>query len=162
MSDKADDKDKGEILNISALIDVPYNYNAGYYVSRYLRELQENKKILGVKCPKCKKIYVPPRVSCKYCYVKNDEFVQVSDKGTVVGYTVTTVPYTNPNTGEPKKLPYTSAFIKLDGTDTNIMHCLEEGDERKLRAGMRVQAVFAESRSGDHFTDIVWFRTIEE
>ncbi|MBU2550600.1 MAG: OB-fold domain-containing protein, partial [Proteobacteria bacterium] len=96
------------------------------------------------------------------CFVKNEEFVPVSDKGTVTAYTVTTVPYTNPDTGEPKKLPYTAAYIQLDGTFGNIMHQLEEGDESKLRTGMRVQAVFAEERTGSHFTDIVHFKTIEE
>jgi len=154
--------DTGEVLRISSVVDVPYNYNAGYYVSRYLKELQEHKRIIGVRCPKCGKIYVPPRVVCRGCFVKNEEFVPVSDKGTVMAYTVTTVPYTNPSTGEPKKLPFTAAYIRLDGSDTNIMHCLEEGDEKKLRTGMRVQAVFAEKRTGDHFTDIKHFRTIEE
>lgn len=156
------DKEKGDILSISATVEVPYNYNAGYYVSRYLRELQEDKKLVGVKCPKCNKVYVPPRVVCKDCFVKNEEFVEVSDKGTVMAYTVTTVPYTNPNTGEPKKLPFTAAYIRLDGSDSSIMHCLEEGDESQLKTGMRVQAVFAESRSGDHFTDIKHFKTIRK
>lgn len=162
MSDKAKKEERGEILSIGAMVDVPYNYNAGYYVSRYLRELQENKRLLGVKCPRCGKVYVPPRVVCRDCFVKNEEFVPVSDRGTVMAYTVTTVPHTNPNTGEPKKLPFTAAYIRLDGSDTNIMHCLEEGDKSKLKTGMRVQAVFGEDRTGDHFTDIRHFKTIEE
>jgi len=162
MTEKAKGEKKDEILSISAMVDVPYNYNAGYYVSRYLRELQEKKRILGVKCPKCGKVYVPPRVVCRDCFAKNEEFVPVSDKGTVMAYTITTVPYTNPNTGEPKELPFTAAYIRLDGSDTIIMHRLEEVDESKLKTGMRVQAVFAENRTGDHFTDIKHFKTLIE
>jgi uncharacterized OB-fold protein len=152
--------ESSELLSISSIVDVPYNYNAGYYVSQYLHELKENKRILGVKCPKCQKVYVPPRVVCSQCFMQTKEFVPVSDTGTVMAFTVVTVPYTNPNTGEPKKLPFTCAYIKLDGSDSNIMHCLEEVDEKKIRAGMRVQAVFNEIRTGDHFTDIRHFKIL--
>jgi len=156
------EKRNSDFLSISRIIDVPYNYNAGYYVSRYLRELKNNKHIMGVKCPKCGKVYVPPRVVCSQCFVKMEEFVPVSDKGTVMAFTVVSVPYTNPNTGEPKKLPFTCACIRLDGSDSNIMHCLEEQDEKKIKTGMRVQAIFNEIKTGDHFTDIQHFRTIKE
>jgi len=147
-------------LSISRIVDVPYNYSGGYYVSRYLKELKDNKLFVGVRCPECRKVYVPPRVMCADCFVRTGDFIPVSDKGIVMAYTVVTVPYTNPNTGEPKKLPFTCACIRLDGSDSNIMHCLEELDDKNLRTGMRVQAVFNEVRTGDHFTDIKHFRTI--
>ncbi|MBW1612462.1 MAG: Zn-ribbon domain-containing OB-fold protein [Deltaproteobacteria bacterium] len=148
--------------SISYVVDMPYRYNAGYYVSKYLLELKENKQIIGVRCPKCKCVYVPPRVVCKNCFEKTEEFVRVSSIGTVMAYTLTTVPYTDPNTGEPKKLPFTAAYIKLDGTNSNIMHCLEEQDEKKLKTGMRVQAEFNDKRTGDHFSDIKHFKTIKD
>ncbi|MCX5914168.1 MAG: OB-fold domain-containing protein [Deltaproteobacteria bacterium] len=155
-------KEDLELLSISSVVDVPYSYNAGYYLGQYLRELEKNKRIIGVKCPKCKRVYVPPRVVCNQCFVKMEEFVPVSDKGTVTAFTVVTVPYTDPNTGEPKKLPFTCAYVRLDGTDSNLMHCLEELDDKKIKAGMRVQAVFSEKRTGDHFTDIKHFKKIED
>lgn len=160
MSPQRHEEKSEELLSISSIVDVPYNYNAGYYVSQYLRELKEKRRILGVKCPKCQKVYVPPRVVCSQCFVKTKEFVPVSDIGTVMAFCVVTVPYTNPNTGEPKRLPFTCAYIKLNGSDSNIMHCLEEVDEKKIRTGMRVQAVFSEIRTGDHFTDIKHFKII--
>ncbi len=147
-------------MSISCVVDVPYNYNAGIYVSKYLRELKENRRILGVKCPKCQKVYVPPRVVCGLCFTKMEEFVTVSDQGILMAFTVVKVPYTNPNTGEPKKLPFTCAYIRLDRSDSNLMHCLEEQNEKKIKTGMRVQAVFNEERTGDHFTDIKYFKLI--
>jgi uncharacterized OB-fold protein len=151
---------KPELISISSIVDVPYNYNAGYYLSIYLRGLKEKKIILGVKCPRCRRVYVPPRVVCSRCFVRNQEFIPVSDKGIVTAYTIVTVPYTNPNTGEPKQLPFTCAYIRLDGSDSNIMHCLEEKDQGRIRSGMRVQAVFNEIRVGDHFKDIMYFKCI--
>jgi hypothetical protein len=162
MSDREERKKNSEFLSISYVVDSPYKYNAGHYVSRYLKELKENRRIVGVRCPQCGKVYVPPRPVCGHCFVRPEEFVSVSDRGTVMAFTVTSVPYTNPNTGEPKELPFTAAYIRLDGSDSNMMHCLEETDESKIRTGMRVQAVFNENRTGDHFTDIKHFKIIEE
>jgi uncharacterized OB-fold protein len=162
MSTKSKGKEDQELLSIKRVVEAPYNYNAGYYVSRYLNELKENRRIVGVRCPNCKRVYAPPRVVCSKCFEKTEEFCPLSDKGTIMAFTITTVPYTNPNTGEPKELPFTAAYIRIDGTDSCILHCLEEKDQSKIKTGMRVQAVFSEERSGDHFTDIRHFRIINE
>lgn len=162
MSAQTKRRDNPELLKISYVVDAPYNYNAGYYVSRYLKELEENKRIIGVKCPKCGKVYVPPRPVCGHCFVKPEEFVPVGDEGTIMAFTVTRVPFTNPNTGDPKELPFTAAYIKLDGCDSNIMHCLDETEEKKIKTGMRVKAVFSDNRTGDHFKDIKHFKIIKE
>jgi uncharacterized protein len=154
--------DSSANLSVSYIVDSPYNYCAGYCVSKYLKELKENKRIMGVKCSKCGKVYAPPRPVCGHCFAKLEEFVPVGDKGTIMAFTVTSVPHINPNTGEPKKLPFTAAYIKLDGSDSNIMHCLEETDEKKIKTGMRVQAVFSDNRTGNHFTDIKHFKIIKE
>ena len=150
-----------EFLSITSMADMPYNYHAGFYYSRFLKELRDNKRICGVKCSKCNKVYVPPRIVCRDCFVKMEEFVPVSDQGEIVAFTITSVPYTNPNTGDPKKLPYTTVYIRLDGSDSNIMHCLDETDEKKIKTGMRVQAVFSKNRTGDYFHDIDHFTIIK-
>ena len=155
-------KERGpDHMSITSMADVPYNYHAGFYYSRFLRELRDNQRIYGVKCPRCGRVYVPPRIVCRDCFVTMEEFVPVSDQGRLLAFTVTRVPYTDPATGEPKKLPFTAAYIRLDGSDSNIMHCLNERDEKKIRAGMRVQAVFSRKRTGDYFADIKHFEIIK-
>jgi uncharacterized OB-fold protein len=149
-------------LSVTYVADMPYKYHAGYYYSRFIRELRDNKKIVGVKCPKCGKIYVPPRIVCRDCFVKMEEFVPVSDKGTLLAFTITNFSYIDTTTGEPKKIPFTAAFIKLDGADSNIVHSLNETDEKKIKAGMRLQAVFSDNRTGDYFHDIDHFRIIKD
>ena len=149
-------------LSITCAADMPYNYHAGFYYSRFLKELRDNKRIVGVRCPKCKKIYVPPRVVCRDCFITMEEFVPVGDRGTLLAFTVTKFAYTDTTTGGPKKIPYTAAYIKLDGSDSNILHCLDETDEGKIRAGMRVQAVFSNDRTGDYFHDIDHFTIVQD
>ena len=149
-------------LSITCAADMPYNYHAGFYYSRFLRELRDNKRIVGVRCPRCKKIYVPPRVVCRDCFITMEEFVPVGDRGTLLAFTVTRFAYTDTTTGGPKRIPYTAAYIKLDGSDSNILHCLDEADEGKIRAGMRVQAVFSDDRTGDYFHDIDHFTIVKD
>ncbi len=150
-------KEASEALSIKYIADMPYEYHAGFYYSRFLKELRDNKRIIGVKCPKCHKIYVPPRIVCRDCFVKMEEFVPVSDKGTLLAFTITKFSYIDTTTGEPKKIPFTAAFIKLDGADSNIVHRLNETDEKKIKAGLRLQAVFSNNRTGDYFHDIEHF-----
>ncbi len=149
-----------KLLDITRTFEMPFNYHAGFNYSKLLKELRDNKRIFGIKCSKCHKVYVPPRIVCRDCFLKMEEFVPVSDEGKLVAFSVCSIPYTDPNTGEPKKLPFTVAYINLDGTDSNIMHCLDELDEAKIRTGMKVKAVFSEERTGDYFSDIMHFKLI--
>jgi uncharacterized OB-fold protein len=157
------DKDRKDsaAVSITCMADMPYSYHAGYYYSRFLKELRDNKRIVGVKCPGCGKVYVPPRIVCRDCFVRMEEYVTVTSEGTLLAYTVTNFVYTDTTTGEPKKIPYTAAYVKLDGADSNIVHCLDETDETKIKAGMRVRAVFSEERTGDYFHDIDHFEIVD-
>ncbi|MEM4372343.1 MAG: zinc ribbon domain-containing protein, partial [Metallosphaera sp.] len=44
-----------------------YVYTAGPDGEKFLRGLREGK-ILGRKCPRCGRIYVPPRMYCEDCF----------------------------------------------------------------------------------------------
>jgi len=147
-------------LSITCTADMPYNYHAGFYYSRFLTELRDNKRIIGVKCPHCGKVYVPPRMVCRDCFVTMEEFTEVGDEGTLLAFTVTNFPYIDTTKGEPRGIPYTAAYIRLDGADSNIVHCLDETDEKKIAAGMRVRAVFGDDRTGDYFHDIDHFEIV--
>jgi uncharacterized protein len=56
-------------------------------------------------------------------------------------------------------VPYTWAFIRLDGTDNTFIHYVEETDPARLHVGIRVRAVFEEKRKG-HLLDIRHFETL--
>ena len=155
-------EEKKELLTISSgKMWQPYNWSTGRYWSNFFTELRDNKRIMGTKCPKCKTVYIPPREVCRTCFAKMDEWVEVSDKGTIVAFTVVWFPHIDPNTGKLREpSPYTSVWVRLDGADTYLMHYLDETDEKKIKIGMRVQAVFAEECKGS-IHDIKHFRIIE-
>jgi uncharacterized protein len=139
---------------------ITYHYNAGAYGSRFFHELQYNKQMYGVKCGRCEKVYLPPRIVCPECFEKMDEWIPVGPQGTLIGGTSVLHAFPDPMTGELRKTPYGYGLILLDGASTNWTFFLEESDGSKMAPGMRVEAVFAEKRTGS-LSDIIHFKTLK-
>ena len=137
---------------------LPYQYFAGATGSKFIVALRDEKKILGVRCDKCGKTFVPPRQTCERCFSDlTDAWVELEPTGEVTGFTV--VRYAEPY--QPKAPPYVLALIKLDGADTPIAHVLECGDTANARIGMKVKAVFADDPAGS-ILDIRHFEPVTE
>lgn len=136
-------------------IYIPNRYSAGAVGSRFLIEIRDKKRIMGTRCPTCNRVYVPARSICKDCFGQLDEWVEVSDKGTVLTYTVCN----QPNPVQPVETPLVYGIIQLDGADTGLVHMLGEVDPEQLRIGMRVQAVFKEQREAS-ILDIKYFKPL--
>ena len=139
-----EEHEKTMILN--GRIDVPYNYNTGKVVGKFYDELEENHRLLGIKCPKCKTVYFPPRQTCGQCFENMEEWVEVESKGIVTNFTV--VHYSEPSY-QPVEAPFAQALIKLNGSDTPFVHLLGETDFDKIDIGMRVKAVFSDEKTGN-------------
>ncbi|MBN2283877.1 MAG: Zn-ribbon domain-containing OB-fold protein [Deltaproteobacteria bacterium] len=154
-------KNEQELLTVtSGDMFQPYDWSVGLFGSRFLAELRDNKKIYGIKCPKCGKVYVPPRKICGSCYVAMDEFVPLSDEGEVYVCTIVHFGFVDPETGKQRPVPYGYAFIKLDGADTCLTHFVNSTDPEKFKVGARVKAVFEEKRKGS-IADIKHFDIID-
>ena len=70
--------DKGGSILVAAFdAEFPYDYSAGRYASYFFKKLKEEKKIMGIRCPKCERVFVPPRPVCGYCFVKNTDWVDL-------------------------------------------------------------------------------------
>jgi len=138
----------------------PFNYAVGMYGSKFFTELRDNKRLLGVRCPKCKKVYIPPRSVCGPCFEEMTEFVEVGPGGAIGTYTILRFAFIDPETGQQKPVPYGYGFIKLDGADTLFQHYINIEDEKKIRVGARVEAVFADERKGTS-RDIQYFRVVD-
>jgi uncharacterized OB-fold protein len=132
---------------------LPNQYFAGRVGSTFIIALRDEHKILGVRCEKCNKVFVPPREYCEKCLSKLDEsWVECSNEGVITNYTV--VNYNDKHL--PRRAPYILALIKVDGADTPFPHIVEGVDAEDVKVGMKVKAVFAEEttntiRDLDHF-----------
>lgn len=151
---------RGDHLIITSDQAQPFNYAVGLYGSKFFQELKENRRIVGSKCHKCGKVYVPPRKVCGGCFCENTEFVEVGPQGTIGTYTIVRYTFIDPETGKQKPVPYGYGFIRFDGADTLFQHFVELSDERPIKIGARVEPVFADEMKGT-IRDILYFRIVD-
>ncbi|WP_328530581.1 OB-fold domain-containing protein [Nocardioides sp. NBC_00368] len=118
-------------------VSLDYRYAASPEESSFFRGLAEGR-ILGQRCPKCRKVYVPPRGACPTDGVPTSEEVELSHVGTVTTFCVVNVPFL----GQRIKPPYVSAYVLLDGADIALQHLILEVPAEEVRMGMRVKAVW--------------------
>ncbi len=130
------------------------------YGSKFLKELRDNGRIMAVRCPKCKKVYIPPRKVCGECFVEMNDWVEVGPKGVIGTFTILRFAFIDPETGAQKPVPYGYGFIKFDGADTLFQHYISVENEERIKIGARVEPVFAKSRIGS-MRDIEYFKVID-
>jgi uncharacterized OB-fold protein len=139
-------------------INVPYSWWAGDTATRFFVALRDEKKITATKCGACGKVFLPPRKVCPLCFTENAEWVNISDEGTVLTFSVArrqlaAIP-------QDRKVPVIWCLIKLDGADTAMLHYLDEIKPEDVTIGMRVKAVFSEKRKGT-IRDISHFKPVK-
>lgn len=131
------------------------SYSAGPVRSKFLLSLRDRREIMGTKCHTCGRVYVPARSTCPKCFENLDAWVEVSNEGTLESYTMV-------YKSEPihiAETPFAFGIIKLDGSDTGLVHILGEIELEKISIGMRLRAVFNEERKGD-IRDIKYFKPV--
>ena len=142
-----------EAFIVEGKVCIPMTYSAGAVGSRFLIEMRDNKKIMGMRCPKCNTVYVPPISTCPDCFAELNEWVEVGDKGTVVTYTVAQ----QPSPVLPVEPPVIYGIIQLDGAGSGFVHMLGEVKPEELKIGMKVKAVFKDERTAS-ILDIKYFK----
>ncbi|MBS4753989.1 OB-fold domain-containing protein [Nocardioides sp. zg-ZUI104] len=136
-----DNGEPGEVTEpvsgIVTPVSLDYTYAASPEESAFFRGLSEGR-ILGQRCPACKKVYVPPRPACPTDGVPTVEEVELSDTGTVTTFCIVNVPFL----GQRITPPYVSAYILLDGADIALQHLILDIPVEEVRMGLRVKAVW--------------------
>jgi uncharacterized OB-fold protein len=126
-----------EITGIVSPVRLAYDYAASPEESKFFRGLAEGR-ILGQRCPKCQKVYVPPRGACPVDGVPTTDEVELPDHGTVTTFCIVNVPFL----GQKITPPYVSAYVLLDGADIAFLHLILDIEASDVRMGMRVEAVW--------------------
>jgi uncharacterized OB-fold protein len=143
---------------IAETVALPYTWTTGPTLARFLQGLKEGK-ILGTRCPQCRRVLVPARLFCPRCFVDTTEWVDLPDSGRLRTYTIVNFRYA----GQPKEPPYVVGIIDLEGAGVGLLHWVGgvdlsdlEAAGRRLRTGLPVKAVWARERRG-RITDIDHF-----
>jgi hypothetical protein len=125
------------VTGIISPVRLAYDYAASPEESKFYRGLAEGR-ILGQRCPRCHKVYVPPRGACPVDGVPTTDEVELPDKGTVTTFCIVNVPFM----GQKITPPYVSAYVLLDGADIAFLHLVLDAEADEVRMGMRVEAVW--------------------
>ncbi|MEY2468683.1 MAG: uncharacterized protein QOF21_1381 [Actinomycetota bacterium] len=146
--------DVEQVKSVRTPAHLDYSYTPGKAMSLFLKGLAE-KKILGQKCPKCGKVYVPPRGACPTDGVPTEEQVELPHTGTITTFCIVNVSFY----GQGMEIPYVSALVLLDGSDIPLMHLMQEVPYDQVRSGMRVEAVWVpDDELKPTLESIKWFR----
>ena len=152
------DFDEGKILATHWKPRLEYRWDAGVAISRYLAELK-NGRIIGMKCRRCRRTVVPPRVVCEWCWEPMDEWVYLEDTGTINTFSVCYIRWD----ASRAKEPLIPAVIEIDGASkgAGILHLLDEVSTADIAIGMRVKAVWkpVDERTGS-ITDVKYFKPV--
>lgn len=137
----SDTDTKKENMVMEHLVSLTYRERLTPNLNRFVDELLDGH-IVGHRCPSCGRVYVPPKGYCPLCVVATgtEDEVQVSDTGTVTGFTIVTpVAYY----GQKETQPFVYASVLLDGADTPLGGQDITGIAHEdLHSGVRVKGVW--------------------
>jgi uncharacterized OB-fold protein len=120
-----------------------YKYNMTH-LKTFLDKLKA-KKLVGLKCPGCNRVFYPPRFVCGKCLIKPDRWVDLRETGSVSTFAISYLK--DPDTGEIQEKPI--VLIQLDGADTSSITQLNpKVDFKDTNIGMPTKTHWTENPTG--------------
>jgi uncharacterized OB-fold protein len=143
-------------------MDLHYKHAYGSFYGRLFDELKASRRIIGVRCPSCQSVLVPPRPRCDVCYVPTAQFEDVADTGVLRAFSIIRFSFE----GQVREPPYIYAEVTLDGAATRLIHVLGGVDvetaHETLEPGIRVRAVWRDDSNTGTLADISHFEPTDD
>lgn len=142
---------------LTAPLDVAFDYtrSLGDTLGRFMGGLRE-RRITGTRGSDGR-VYVPPAEYDPITAEPLTELVEVGQDGTVLSWSWAPTP----RDGQPLQHPFAWALVRLDGSDTPMLHAVDAGSADRMRTGMRVRVRWVEEPAG-HIQDIACFDPQEQ
>jgi len=137
--------DAEPVTMITTPVDLSYKHTASPQETVYLRGLAEGK-LIGARTGPGGKVYFPPRGAEPTSGQPTDDYIELSDHGTVTTFCIVNVPFL----GQRIKPPYVAAYVLLDGADIPVLHLVLGCEASEVRMGMRVKAVWKPREQWGH------------
>jgi uncharacterized protein len=137
---------------LHAPMEIAFDYtrSLGPVLGQFMTGLRD-RRILGARGADGR-VHAPPFEYDPVTSLPPRELVVVGPAGTVVSWSW----QPSPLAGQPLGRPFGWALIRLDGSDTALLHAVDAGSAAAMRTGMRVQARWADERVGS-IRDIACF-----
>jgi uncharacterized protein len=142
------------IQSIEGSMVVTSQYTAGLGGEAFLRGIQDHEELLASHCKPCKKWFLPTRLFCERCLSRLTDIKPVGPEGKIKSVTHVHVDLDGNRLDSPQYV----GLIEFKGVEGGIVHILSASNEKKLRVGEKVKAVFKPKaeRTGS-VLDICWF-----
>lgn len=137
-----------------------FRWSVGEMMEKFIKALAE-RKILGVRCPQCGYVYLPPRWRCGRCYARlgEENIVELSGKGTLQSYTAAYVEIDGAGNFKELSPPKMLGAIKLEEAGSTVFMLLGEVKPEDLKIGMPVEVVWRGETKGE-LGDIKYFKPV--
>jgi uncharacterized OB-fold protein len=123
----------------------------------FLDKLKQ-KKLVGLKCPGCNRVFFPPRLVCGKCLIKPNQWVDLRETGRVSTFAVAYLK--DPESGKVQEKPM--VLVQQDGSDTSYMAELSPDiDYKDTYIGMPVKVHWVEDPKGG-LDDIEYYEKIND
>lgn len=127
------------------------------HLQPFLKKLKE-KKLVGLRCSGCNRVFFPPVFVCGKCLIKPDQWVDLRDTGEVSTFSI--VYLKDPETDEIQEK--SMVLIRQDGADTTYMIELNPKiDYKDTYVGMPVKLHWSDNLNGN-LNDIEYYDLVED
>src|SRR5881296_625541 len=104
------------------------------------------RKLMAVRCLRCRQVMVPPRAICSNCRHSRVEWVELSQKGKLVTYTIVHV-----SPPQFKHMtPYAVGIVEMP-EGVKIPSIIRTARLEDLKIGMQLEADFSPSEEGKEY-----------
>ena len=108
-----------------------------FTIEQFYKSLSQNKLTAG-KCLKCGKLHLPPRPLCDNCYSTQFEWLQISNKGKLLTYTIIHIAPTQ----FQNIAPYAIGVLELDD-GLKIPGIIQDVPQEQIKIGMPLTVDFS-------------------
>ncbi|MGA1873232.1 MAG: Zn-ribbon domain-containing OB-fold protein [Thermoplasmatota archaeon] len=134
-----------------------YFYSNGVAGDRFFKNLMSKGTFMSSKCPKCGKVFLPPRIYCEdcFCEIPEGNWKEVKPKGVIRVHTTAMIDAHGESLVEPVVL----ALVDIDGTDGAMLGRILTDDIGSDLCGRKVTAVLRPKKEREGtLKDILYYK----
>lgn len=134
------------------------------FTSTSFNEFLHQKKLMGVRCQSCGRLFLPPRPICIHCYGDKLSWEELSGEGELAAFTTIHIaPTAMIAAGYGRDNPYCSGIVKLkDGVSISAQILgMDTAHPENIDIGTKLEVEFLDRQVGDQNQTFLAFKKVD-